>query len=211
MSHTTRAAVLALALSVMAPVTPLRAVLLAQPSAAADERRISAIREELLRLPYYGVFDFLTFANAKGTVTLGGYAYLPSLAQDAERAVKRVNGVDAVVVEIKTLPVSFNDDDIRWRVFYAIYTNDFLAKYAIGSGALWGHRHPYGAGMYGPFGTVPGMQPTGNYPIHIVVEGGRVRLLGLVENEADKTVAGMAARGAGGSFAVDNDLVVEKR
>ncbi|HUU34451.1 MAG TPA: BON domain-containing protein [Vicinamibacterales bacterium] len=211
MTHTTRAAVLAVALLGIVPVASLRAGPLGQPSAAADGRRISAIRDALLRLPYYGVFDFLTFAYDKGTVTLGGYAYLPALAEDAERAVKRVNGVDAVVVTIKTLPVSMNDDDLRWRVFYAIYTNEFLAKYAIGSGVLWGHRHPYGVGMYGPFGAFPGMQPTGNHPIHIIVEGGRVRLLGLVENEADKTVAGIAARGAGGSFGVDNDLVVEKR
>jgi osmotically-inducible protein OsmY len=54
------------------------------------------------------------------------------------------------------------------------------------------------------------MQPTGTYPIHIVVQGGRVRLLGVVDNEADKTVAGLAARGVSGTFGLDNDLVVEK-
>ena len=212
MITTTRAAILSAALMTVAPAgAASRGAPVEQAASAADAQRISAIREALLRLPYYGVFDFLTFSYDKGTVKLGGYAYQPSLIRDAERAVKRVSGVDAVVVEIKALPASLNDDDIRWRVFYAIYTNDFLSKYAIGTGALWGHRHPYRSPMAGPFGAFPGMQPTGNYPIHIVVEGGRVRLLGLVDNEADKTVAGLATRGVSGTFGVENELVVEKQ
>jgi hypothetical protein len=210
MTPATCASLLLAALLVIAPAgASLSGSPLEQPSAAADARRIDAIREALLRLPYYGVFDFLTFAYEKGTVRLGGYAFQPSLIRDAERAVKRVSGVDTVVVEIKALPASLNDDDIRWRVFYAIYTNEFLSKYAIASGAMWGHRHPYRSPMSRPFSAFPGMQPTGNYPIHIVVEGGRVRLLGVVDNEADKTVAGLAARGVSGTFGLDNDLVVE--
>lgn len=189
------------------PVPPAPAVP-RQPS--ADARRIEAIRDALLRLPYYGVFDFLTFAYDKGTVTLGGYAYHGPLASDAERAVKRVPGVDRVVVTITTLPVSLNDDDLRWRVFYAVYTNAFLSKYVPGGGLLWGHRHPYNSGMFGPFDMFPGMQPTGNYPIHIIVQGGRVRLVGMVDSEADKTAAGMAARGVSGSFGVTNEIVVDR-
>lgn len=180
-----------------------------QQSAVADDQRITAIREALLRLPYYGVFDFLTFTYDKGTVTLGGYAYHGSLRRDAERAVKRVGGVDTVTVNITQLPASLNDDDIRWRVFYAIYTNAFLSKYAPGGGLLWGHRHPFRSRMIGPFGAFPGMQPVGNFPIHIIVESGRVRLVGMVDNEADKTVAGLAARGVSGTFGVENELVVD--
>jgi BON domain len=185
------------------------ALVTAQPAAVTDARRIDAIRDTLLRLPYYGVFDFLTFSYERGTVTLGGQAYRGMLAADAERAVRRVPGVDTVKVNITTLPVSQFDDDIRWRVFYAIYTNAFLEKYAPGGGALWGLRHPFLArGMYPGF---PGEQPVGNYPIHIIVEGGRVRLLGVVDNETDKTVATMAARGVSGTFGVQNDLVVVQR
>ncbi|MGE0363291.1 MAG: BON domain-containing protein [Vicinamibacterales bacterium] len=180
----------------------------AQGQGDRDSRRIEAIRDALLRLPYYGVFDFLTFSYEKGTVVLGGYAYRATLPQDAERAVKRVPGVDAVKVEIATLPVSINDDDIRWRVFYAIYTNAFLSRYAPGGG-LWGHTHPLGP--LGAFSRFPGAQPVGNYPIHIVVQGGRVRLLGVVDNEADRTAAMLAARGVGGTFAVENELVVDQR
>lgn len=165
-------------------------------------RQIDDIREALLRLPYYGVFDALSFSYEKGTLTLEGYAYQPTLKRDAERAVKRVAGVDAVVNKITVLPVSQNDDELRWRTFYAIYTNDFLSRYAPGGGLLWGHRDSIRRDLQ------IGMQPIGNYPIQIVVEGGRTRLFGLVDNEADKTVAGFAARGVSGSFGVDNQLVV---
>jgi hypothetical protein len=181
--------------------TVLAGPVAAQPSAVADARQTEAIREALLRLPYYGVFDFLTFSYDRGTVVLGGYAYRAVLPDEAVRAVKRVPGVDTVTVEIKTLPASMFDDDIRWRAFYAIYTHAFLERYA--PGAIWGLRH-----QFGPLGIFPGMQPIGTYPIHIVVEGGRVRLLGVVDNETDKTAATMAARGVAGTFGVENDLVV---
>ena len=38
------------------------------------------------------------------------------------------------------------------------------------------------------------MEPAGDYPIHIIVQNGRVMLLGVVDNENDKTVAGLRAR-----------------
>jgi hypothetical protein len=35
--------------------------------------------------------------------------------------------------------------------------------------------------------------------------------MGVVDNESDKTVAGMRAREVPGAFAVDNELIVEKK
>ena len=49
----------------------------------ADRTTIDDIRSNLLRLPYYGVFDFLAFSYEKGTVTLSGYSYQPLLKSDA--------------------------------------------------------------------------------------------------------------------------------
>lgn len=178
-----------------------------QAVSGADTARIDAIQDALLRLPYYGVFDFLTFTYEKGHVAVGGYAYRGTLPAEAERAVKRVAGVDTVTIQVKRLSVSSFDDDIRWRVFYAIYTNAFLEKYAPGGGVLWGHRHPVGG--FDRLAAFPGMQPVGNYPIHIVVERGRVRLLGMVDSDTERIVASMAARGVSGAFGVDNELVVD--
>ena len=64
-----------------------------------------------------------------------------------------------------------------------------------------------------PFGPMrfPGTEPAGDYPIHVIVKNGRVLLLGVVDSEADKTMAGMKARQVPGSFAVDDELVVENQ
>jgi hypothetical protein len=64
----------------------------AQPSATAQKSTIEQIRNSLLKLPYYGVFDFLAFSYDRGTVKLMGYTYRGSLKEDAERAVTRVPG-----------------------------------------------------------------------------------------------------------------------
>ena len=185
----------------------------AQPSLSADAKStVEEIRKELMQLPYYSVFDFLAFSYDKGTATLMGYAYHPTLKQDAVRAVKRAPGVDQVVDRIEELPVSQMDDELRWKTYYAIYRDPFLSRYAPGGGLLWGHRHPFGVGFHGGFGgpRFPGMEPLGDYPIHIIVKGGKITLLGVVDNESDKTVAGLRAREVPGSFGVENELVVEK-
>jgi hypothetical protein len=183
-------------------------------SGAAAQRTntsVEEIRKELLQLPYYSVFDFLAFKYDKGTVTLMGYAYHPGLKSDAERAVKRASGVDTVVNNIEELSPSPNDDDLRWNIYYAIYRDPFLSRYAPGGGMLWGHRHGTGNGFHGmDFADLPGMEPAGDFPIHVVVKNGRVRLIGVVDNEGDKTIAGMKARQVPGSFEVSNELAVEK-
>jgi hypothetical protein len=181
-----------------------------QPLLRADAKSsVEEIRKELLQLPYYGVFDFLAFSYEKGTVTLMGYAYHMTLKHDAARAAKRASGVDQVIDQVEELPVSQFDDELRWRTYYAIYRDPFLSRYAPGGGMLWGHRHPFGAGFHaiGPF---PGMEPLGDYPLHIIVKQGRITLLGVVDTEGDKTVAGMRAREVPGSFGVENELAVEK-
>jgi osmotically-inducible protein OsmY len=175
----------------------------AQPAAQSVAAKETAFMVEraLQRLPYYGVFDFLAFGVDRGTVTLQGYAYHGSLKADATRAVKRVSGVDEVANSISVLPASQNDDRIRWTTFYNIYTDDFLSRYAPG-GAMSVGRDLRDSRRF------PGMQPFGTYPIHIIVQNGRTTLLGVVDNESDKTVAGMRAREVTGVFGVENELTI---
>jgi len=183
-----------------------RVVVRADAKSSVDE-----IRKELLQLPYYSVFDFLAFSYDRGTVVIGGYAYALGLKKDAERAIKRASGVDTVVNKIEELPPNQFDDQIRWATYYKIYRDPFLSRYAPGGGLLWGHRHAYG-GPFSPYGgAFPGMEPAGDYPIHIIVKNGRLMLLGVVDNESDKTVAGLRAREVPGTFEVENQLVVEKK
>jgi hyperosmotically inducible periplasmic protein len=177
----------------------------AQPAAqsVAVKETTLMVERALQRLPYYGVFDFLAFGVDRGVVTLQGYAYHGNLKPDAARAVKRVSGVDEVADRITVLPASQNDDRIRWTTFYKIYTDEFLSRYAPG-GAM-GVRHDLRTSS-----RFPGMQPFGTYPIHIIVQNGRTTLLGVVDNESDKTVAGLRAREVDGVFGVENELVVSK-
>jgi osmotically-inducible protein OsmY len=138
----------------------------------------------------------------RGTVTLTGYAYRGDLEEDAVRVVRHVTGVDEVSSEIEILPASLDDDRIRWATFYRIYTDDFLSRYAPGG--------PFAVRRdFRDMARFPGMQPVGRYPIHIVVNGRRTLLVGVVDNEADKTVAGFRAREVTGVFGVENDLMVE--
>lgn len=189
------------AVSLLAALWVASAPTAAQPVAAKETT--FNVERALERLPYYGVFDFLAFGVDRGTVTLQGYAYQGNLKSAATRAVKRVSGVDEVANNIAVLPASQNDDRIRWATFYRIYTDDFLSRYAPG-GAI-GAR--YEARQFARF---PGMQPYGTYPIHIIVKGGRTTLLGIVDSESDKTVAGLRAREVDGVFGVENELVVDR-
>ena len=181
-------------------------VTLATPDAqsvAAQESTRRVLRA-LERLPYYGVFDFLAFSVERGTVTLTGYTYRADLKADAQEAATRAPGVDEVANQIEILPVSSNDDRIRWATFYSIYADDFLSRYTPG-----GQR----AARHAVFDSrrFPGFQPFGAYPIHIIVKNGRTTLLGVVDNDADKQIAGTRAREVSGVFDVDNDLVVNKK
>jgi osmotically-inducible protein OsmY len=52
------------------------------------------------------------------------------------------------------------------------------------------------------------MQLFGTYPIHIIVQGGRTLLVGVVDSAFDRTIAGQRARAVPGTFGVENELVI---
>jgi hyperosmotically inducible periplasmic protein len=158
------------------------------------------------RLPYYGVFDHVTFTVDRGVVTLNGYVYLNgSLRQAAETAAKRTPGVDEVTNHLEVLPVSQEDDRIRWATFYRIYTDAFLSRYASG-GDIGARREIYQARRWGGL-----YQPLGLYSIHIVVRHGQTTLYGVVDSDADKQMAEFRAREVFGVFGVENEIVVAKK
>ena len=192
-----------------------------QPAPSLSEMEITdKVRIALQRLPYYGPFDLIGFDVEGSRVTLTGWVYQTANKKDAEEEVRKIPGVKQVVNNIEALPVSITDDQIRRAVFRAIYSDDFLQKYGtpiLGmSASRWG-RNPWGRGIGGfgfgrgfggGFGNFPGMEPVGNYAIHIVVKGGRVGLFGNVSSEADKARAGQVARGVFGVLDVDNEIQV---
>jgi len=132
-------------------------------------------------LPYYSVFDNLEFRIDGSKVTLVGQVVRGDVKNDAEKAVKKIEGVEQVENQIEILPASINDDEIRRAEFRAIYSDASLQKYAIQS--------------------VP--------PIHIIVTNGHVALEGAVASESDKNIAEIRAKGVPDVFAVTDNLHVD--
>jgi hyperosmotically inducible protein len=145
------------------------------------QARISReVLHDLLMNPWYSVFDDLEYKVEGNTVTLMGAVVDPSVKSDADASVKKIEGVDKVNDQIKVLPPSPMDDQIRRAEYRSIFGFDGLSKYS--------------------WGAVP--------PIHIVVDNGRVTLTGFVDNEADKNAAGIRANSVPGVFGVTNNLQV---
>jgi hyperosmotically inducible periplasmic protein len=148
-------------------------------------RLVRQVRNELVTLPYYGVFDWLEGeVKGDGTVILRGQVVRPTTKSDAEGRVKDIEGVERVVNEIEVLPLSPNDDRIRLAVYRALFNyNSPLFRYATQA--------------------VP--------PIHIIVRNGRVTLKGVVASKNDSNLANIRARGVPGVFEVTNQLQVEQQ
>ena len=156
-----------------------RLILLLLPLAMfAATDLVTEVRHELVTLPYYGVFDNLSYRVDGSKVTLFGQVRDPVLKGDAGKAVKRIEGVSSVDNQIEVMPLSASDDQTRMAVYRAIYSKPTLQRYQLGA--------------------VP--------PIHIIVKNGDVTLEGAVANEMDKPVAGIAANGVGGVHKVVNNL-----
>jgi len=189
-----RFASLILAAAFFATATPVA-------QTVSHKQTMFEVENELQKLPTYGVFDFVAFGVERGKVTLMGYAY-GGLKSHAERAVKRVAGVDEVDNQIELLPASPMDDDIRWATFYKIYGDSSLSRYSPG-GATTARYELQQSRRF------PGLQPFGTYPIHIIVKNGRTTLMGVVDSEVDKRIAEIRAREIPGVFAVENELVID--
>ena len=156
---------------------------------ARDVHRMEALKEEvrhqLVMLPYYSVFDWLQ-AEVKpdGSVTLMGQVVRPTLKDDAEARIKKLESATSVVNNIEVLPLSPMDDQLRVALYRRIYNFDSpLFRYA-----TW---------------STP--------PIHVIVKNGHVTLKGIVANQGDSQLAFMAANQVPGVFEVKNELQIEER
>jgi len=152
-------------------------------SISGPEARVAEqVRKQIVKLPFYSIFDYITFRLDDGVVRLDGQVHRPSLRKSAERVAEQVEGVDRVVNRIEILPTSFHDDRIRRSVYYALYSDPVLNRYAL-------QARP---------------------PIHIIVKNGDVSLEGVVSRQMEKNVAGIRANTVSGVFSVSNNLRVER-
>jgi len=147
-----------------------------------DQQLADEIAANVRNYSRFGIFDHVAGRVDDGVVVLTGKVTMPYKKQDIERRVARLDGVREVRSEITVLPVSIQDDELRYRVSRAIYGNPTFWNYA-------GMAHP---------------------PIHIIVENGRITLTGCVNSEVEKTLAYALAQ-VEGSFGVKNELRIDKR
>lgn len=154
-----------------------------RPVPARAEQRISNdVRHEILMLPYYDVFDNIMYKVEGYNVTLMGQVTRPVLKSTAGNVVKKIEGVERVDNQIEVLPLSNMDNQLRLRLFRAIYGYTALQRYALSV----------------------------QKPIRIIVKNGNVTLEGVVDNEADKNMVNIRAKGVPGVFSVKNNLRVVK-
>ncbi len=139
------------------------------------------VRHELVTLPYYGVFDNLAYSINGSTVTLYGEVVRPTTKSGAEKRVKELPGVTRVINNIRVLPLSSFDDNIRRATYRSIAQMGGLYRYLQGA----------------------------NPSLHIVVDRGHVTLEGVVANSSDRALANMAARRVPGAFSVKNNLRID--
>jgi hyperosmotically inducible protein len=150
------------------------------PALAADRENLELFRDiqqQVLRYPYFSIFDSVHAEVDNGVVTLTGKVTMPYKRDEIVRRVAKVDGVNEVLNRIEVLPVSQFDDDLRFQIARAIY----------GNSNFW----TYGAMV--------------NPPIHIIVEHGRVTLEGVVNSEVDKMLARSIA-GSFSAFSLTNNL-----
>lgn len=147
-----------------------------------QDRVTREIYHELVILPQLTIFDNLQYKVDGNKVTLTGQVVNPVLKDSAEKVVKKIEGVESVNNQIEVLPTSGNDDRIRRQVARAIFNDERLFHYSMGS--------------------VP--------PIHIIVKNGHVTLEGVVNSQTDKDEAGIRANGVPGVFSMENHLQVQK-
>jgi hypothetical protein len=136
------------ALTSNGPVTLDYKVVPTQSADPAEAAIAKKVRDQLLRLPYYSMFDDLEYSVQGRTVTLSGAvtSLHSQTRQDADRAVKRIEGVDKVVNNIRVLPPNSFDEQARQRVYRALMRTGGSVAVLLGSVAKHPHHRCQSAG-----------------------------------------------------------------
>jgi hyperosmotically inducible periplasmic protein len=149
-----------------------------------DEQLRQALADRLRydRVGYGIAFNAITLDVKDGVVTLGGTVHDYPGKDSAVGIAATTPGVKDIVDNIEVAPTSMFDDQLRVKLYRAIYGAPTLQRYE--------------------------MDP--QKPIRIIVENGHVTLYGVVDSAMDKQIAGTQANGVPGVFSVDNQLIALK-
>src|SRR5690606_19870253 len=138
-----------------------------------DPRPLSVqIEKKILNMPYYEVFDHISFDIQGSTVYLNGKVLNGMNKSMAENIVKDLPGVEKVVNNIEILPAGGLDNSIRRELLRSITNRGGLARY------------------------VSSTRPS----VRIIVDRGRISLEGYVANSSDADALNVLANGTSGAF-----------
>jgi hyperosmotically inducible periplasmic protein len=142
-------------------------------------RQTLADRLRYDRVGYGIAFNVITLEVKDGVVTLGGTVRDYPGKDSAVAVAATTPGVKDIVDNIEVAPTSMFDDQLRVKLYRAIYGSPTLQRYE--------------------------MDP--QKPIRILVENGHVTLYGVVDSAMDKQIAGTQASNVPGVFSLDNQIV----
>jgi osmotically-inducible protein OsmY len=148
----------------------------------SDADLANTVAQKLRGYVYLTIFDDVSIAVSDRSVTLTGRVTMPYKRADLGAEVAKIDGVRDVVNDIKVLPASISDANLRVRIAQAIYGNPAFWQYA---------------SMACP-------------PIHIIVEHSRVTLTGSVNNQVERMLAYALAQ-VDGVLSVTNDLKLDRQ
>lgn len=144
------------------------------------EQIIGWARHEVLTYPNYTIFDHITLSANGNQLTVAGEVTQPYKKSTLGNILGSIKGVADFQNNLKVLPTSGIDDQIRVATARRIYRDPLFANYA----------------------------NQANPPIHIIVENGRVTLYGVVNSNVERQKAAIDASFASTNFGVENKLQV---
>jgi len=150
------------------------------PDQQLQEKLAEKLRYD--RVGYGIAYNAIALQVKDGEVTLSGNVHDYPSRDSAIAIAETTPGVKDITDNIEVAPTSIFDDELRVRLFRAIYGASTLRRYELDP----------------------------QKPIRIVVDNGKVTLYGVVDSAMDKQIAGTQANSVPGVFSVDNQLLVMK-
>lgn len=148
------------------------------PKAENDQALAEAVVGRIRTYNRYTIYDDVRGAVQSGAVRLIGSVTGPDKAEAIAERVAKVRGVQELDNKLEVLPASQSDDRLREAIANAIYSNEIFENYSIAS----------------------------DPPIHVIVSGGRVTLVGFIQSQLERIKANSIARGIFGVVSVDDRL-----
>ncbi len=148
--------------------------------AESDRAIADKATDQVRRYAFYTLFDDISVGVLDGVVTLRGEVTMPMKISEIVNLVSRIQGVQAVNSDVRALPASAADEQLRMSVASQIYRDQMFWDYSM-------QNDP---------------------PIHVIVDSGKVTLIGMVQSQVERLKAENIAKNAFGVISVDNHLRV---